>query len=1151
MRRSSLLDRSSGWPHRLVMVCALLMPVALPAAELPHVNWEHHPVHALDRSPDGRWLAAAHTADARVQLYTIGDGIARPAGSVRVGLDPVSVRFRTPTELWVINHVSDSINIVDVEQRSVIRTLSTDDEPADVVFAGGQAWVSCSQVNRVLAYRLDDLQAAPRRIDIHGEDPRALAVSPDGRTVYAAIFESGNATTILGGGLAQPLISIPNVVSDPRGPYQGVNPPPNRGTLFDPPLLSGQPAPPAVGLIVRRAADGRWRDDNTGDWTRFVSGDLASASGRREGWNLSDHDIAVIDVATAEVRYHRGLMNIGMALAVVPSSGELTLVGTDALNHIRFEPNLNSTFVRVLLGRVQAGGAQQIQDLNPHLDYAVRTLPEPLRLQAVGDPRGLVWRADGQRGYVSGMGSDNVIALDAQGARVGAPLPVGAGPTGLALDEARQRLYVWNHFEASLSVVDTQGWAEVQRLHAFNPLPAAIRAGRPLLYQTHRTSGLGQSSCASCHVDGRMDRLAWDLGDPGLPMQAFDQNCVTTVQVQPCRDFHAMKGPMTTQTLQDIIGHEPFHWRGDRAGLEAFNPAFTALLGRAEEISAADMQHFEDFLATLTFAPNPFRNFDNSLPDALPLDGHYTSGRFAMAGQPLGTGNAKRGLQRFTSGLLDSPLQCASCHTLPTGMAVNGPLLIDVIGFPVGGRVMPMGPHGENHLGIVSIDGSTNVSMKVPQLRNQFEKTGFEFSRTDNTAGFGFLHDGSVDSLSKFLSAPTFSVGSDREVADLVALTLAFSGSDFGDLNPRLGAAPPLSRDSHAATGAQLDIRSASTPPARFGDMLALARSGRLDLVVRAGTLGYTFDQGTDRLLPDDGGPALSPADLRQRASAEAAQSWTLVPAGLGRRLGMDRDGDGVSDAREIHLGADPTDAGSTQAAGRAGLWFNPARSGHGLDLQYLGTNQFVTWYTYAEDGSPTWYLASGPRANPWQAQLARYTYDPSTDRVSGTDVGSLRLHFDDARSGRMEWRLGNEEGAEVIQPLLPASAPGAIDRTGTWYQPDRPGWGASVYTESEVQVLIVYFYDAAHQPRWAIAQAPLEQTGALPLTSYQGYCPGCAVRPLDGAPAGTLSLQTQGDRAGTVILSARWPAQSPASFQRGPARFEPLSQAVFDPARR
>ena len=30
------------------------------------------------------------------------------------------------------------------------------------------------------------------------------------------------------------------------------------------------------------------------------------------------------------------------------------------------------------------------------------------------------------------------------------------------------------------------------------------------------TSGLGVTACESCHVDGRMDGLAWDLGDPAI-----------------------------------------------------------------------------------------------------------------------------------------------------------------------------------------------------------------------------------------------------------------------------------------------------------------------------------------------------------------------------------------------------------------------------------------------------------------------------------------------------------------------------------------------------------------------------------------------------------------------------------------------------------
>ena len=96
----------------------------------------------------------------------------------------------------------------------------------------------------------------------------------------------------------------------------------------------------------------------------------------------------------------------------------------------------------------------------------------------------------------------------------------------------------------------------------FDPTTLAIKIGRKHLYNTHLNSGLGQIACASCHVDGRIDRLAWDLGDPSGSIKPFSGNCGGG----GCQNWHPMKGPMTTQTLQDIIGKEPHHWRGDREG---------------------------------------------------------------------------------------------------------------------------------------------------------------------------------------------------------------------------------------------------------------------------------------------------------------------------------------------------------------------------------------------------------------------------------------------------------------------------------------------------------------------------------------------------------------------------------------------------------
>jgi YVTN family beta-propeller protein len=169
----------------------------------------------LDLSPDRTLLLAVNTPDARLELFSVTGSVPVSIGSVPVGLDPLSVRARSNVEAWVVNHISDSISIVDLPTQRVIATLSTDDEPADVVFAGGRAFVSCSQANTVLVFDLGNLSAAPVRLSIVGEDPRALAVSPDGSKVYAAIFESGNASTVLGGGAAQGgIISFPpNVVN--------------------------------------------------------------------------------------------------------------------------------------------------------------------------------------------------------------------------------------------------------------------------------------------------------------------------------------------------------------------------------------------------------------------------------------------------------------------------------------------------------------------------------------------------------------------------------------------------------------------------------------------------------------------------------------------------------------------------------------------------------------------------------------------------------------------------------------------------------------------------------------------------------------------------------------------------------------------------
>ena len=1141
---------------RIKLIVVLCFFVGLvEAQDLPYVNWENHPVHALDLSPDKTRLAVAHTADNRVQLFDVSLGYPIRLGHVKVGIDPVSVRFKNNNELWVVNHISDSITLVDFDNRQVKQTLITNDEPFDVVFAQDKAFVSCSQVNQIMVFDTTDLTAVAQVIDVMAEDPRAMAVNADGSKVYVASFESGNKTTILAGGIDETdgRLGFPgNPVNRNPSPYQGQNPPPNNGTGFFPAFNPDLPEPPKVSLIVRQDDTGRWRDDNGEDWTHMVSGEQANLSGRVQGWTLLDHDITVIDTQTHEVSYVSGLMNIGMAIGFNVAKNQITLIGTDATNEIRYEPNLNGTFVRVKLGVVSANNLSQpmVMDLNPHLNYSHSTIAQTERDKSVGDPRGIVWSEDGNTGYVSGMGSNNVIVVDALGNRKGR-IEAGQGVTGLALDESHKRLYAWNHFEASLSVIDTQSQLELKKVQVFNPLPQAIVDGRKFLYSTHDTSGLGQASCASCHVDARMDKLAWDLGNPAGEMKIFNQNCQTdfsAVSNFNCENFHPMKGPMMTQTFQDIIGHEPFHWRGDRDGVEEFNGAFMSINGDDTQLLSQEMAQFKAMLSTITFPPNAYRNIDNSLPESIELTHHYTSGRFSDAGLPLGFGNPQHGLELFNLGLLDNVFQCGSCHTIPTGMAVNGGLKLGVINASVGGEVMPLGPFDANHLGIVSVDGSTQKSIKTPQLRNLYEKVGFEMSRTESLAGFGFLHDGAIDSVSRFLSAPAFGVDSDQEVADLVALMMAFSGSELDNGHIPLGNTPDQSQDTHAGVGQQFALTQATQSNARVDELVAIAMSAKVDLIVNASDgRNYLFNVADNQFINEDG-DAISAIGLMSIPTPINTLTYTLVPKGLGRRLAFDRDGDGISDKEEIAQGSNPTDAHSTQIRPKTGLWFNPQRSGHGIDLHFSGNNLFMIWYTYNDDKTPTWYIASGEYQANWQADLLTFSWDEVTRTPTSAVIGQVNLNFLDAKNSEFSWIINGREVSEPFVYLNVSNQPTTKQFTGSFYNPDDSGWGISVNSKGDAIVMIVYYYDENGMPRWALGSGINIESGQMDLLSYSGFCPDCDFSVTTTQLAGLINYDFSSPSHLSTNIDITYPDNQVGKWLLINQNLQAISSEFFDP---
>jgi len=888
-------DRRPLRRSMLLLVATCLAAIGpRPATAANFVNFESGQVRPMAMSPDRSRLFAVNTPDDRLEIFSVGaSGALTHTGSVAVGLEPVAVAARSDSEVWVVNHLSDSISIVDVSTTPphVTRTILTCDEPRDIVFAGGgRAFVTaayrgqnCSApgnylitagVGRAVVQVYDPanlgatLAGTPlTEVILFGDTPRALATSADGNTVYAAIFESGNQTTTIG----EPAVCDGGAAASPCGAFPGGLPAPNANVEN---VLG-----PEVGLITKfNLATAKWEDELGRDWSPAVT------------FDLPDLDVFSIDAAAPVPAQVASFAHVGTVLfdmVTNPVSGKVYVSNTDARNEVRFEGpglvfgsttvqgHLHEARITVIDGTVPSVTPRH---LNKHIDYDQRPAPAGVKEKSLATPTALAITADGTRLYVAGFGSSKVGVFDTAALEndtfvpsAGAFIPVsGGGPTGLVLDETRGRLYVFTRFDNAISIIDAATRAELDHVHVPTPEPASVLAGRRFLYDADYTSSNGEASCSSCHIFGDNDSLAWDLGNPDDVVL----NNPLPVKIPPLagtfEDFHPLKGPMTTQSLRGMLHHGSMHWRGDRTGgndpggsafdedaaFKKFNPAFVSLVGRDAQLAPDEMQAFTNFILGVTYPPNPIRR----------LDGTFTGAE--QAGHDL----------FFSAFTTDVLFNCDGCHTLDPSQGLFG------------------------SSAFTTFEGETQM-FKVPHLRNAYTKVGMfgrpsDAPRGAQIRGFGFLHDGSIDTIRRFLGASVFTL-TNQQQNQLERFVLAFDSP----MPPVVGQQTTITSTSPTSVGTRIDL------------LMARAALGECDVVVK-GTIageprgGYRRPDGNFQM--DRAGDIQTDATLRSSAATVGQEiTYTCVPVGSGERIGVDRDQDGFLDGDERDANSDPADAAS------------------------------------------------------------------------------------------------------------------------------------------------------------------------------------------------------------------------------------------------
>ncbi len=976
LRLGSPSTRLSASPAPWVaawLVVALFAWPSVAAAEAPSfLTFESGAVRPLALSGDGRRLYAVNTPDGRLEIFRVGsEGLAHEA-SVPVGLEPVAVAIRNRHEVWVVNHLSDSVSIVHVPTRRVTKTLLVGDEPRDIVFARGRAFVTTAHrgqhrthpsiadvpgsgdprlttpgIGRADVWVFDarrpghDLGGKPLRIlSFFADTPRALAVSPDRSTVYAAAFHSGNQTTAVSESLVCNGFEAAGSCTIDGTPIPGGNPGP--GVNHE-----GVRAP-EVGVIVRvNPETGHFEDELGRNWDEVVR------------FDLPDEDVFAIDATTLERRGswpHVGTILFNMVTN--PKTGALYVSNTEARNEVRFEGpgefadstvqgHLHEARITVIRGDDVAP-----RHLNKHIDYSVRPAPPGVKEHSLATPVEMAVSKNGRKLYVAAFGSSRIGVFDTAALEDDSFDPTvasadyldvsGGGPAGLVLDERRGRLYVLTRFDNAVSVLDLDSGAETAHLPLYNPEPEHVVTGRPVLYDAQTTSSNGEASCAGCHVFGDLDSIGWDLGNPDddLVASPLPVNLTDVINIARffdpgffpflngtgrANDFNAMKGPMTTQTLRGMVNSGHMHWRGDRAagffgvdtpeGNDAdlsfrnFIVAVPGLLGADRSPSDPDlqdeMQRFADFTLDVVLPPNPVRHLDQT------LTAEQARGKEFYFGGPDGTllsdgVDLNPGFTGFT---------CNGCHVLDPSQ----------------------GFFGTNGRQSFELEEQT---MKIPHLRNLYTKVGMFgmasapafFLPGDNgdkgaqVRGFGFLHDGSTDTLFRFFrslvfekstfAAPDFGVDGggftegDPQRAAMEEFMLAFDS----DLAPIVGQQVTLSRKNFEEGGERVDLmlERAETP---FVSKILGGEVTECDLVVRTHLFGQPrgwLYEGDDTFLSDDG-TTPSEEDLRSLA-ALVPLTYTCAPPGSGRRMAIDRDEDDLLDGLDL-CPADP-DAAQVDADG-------------------------------------------------------------------------------------------------------------------------------------------------------------------------------------------------------------------------------------------
>ena len=482
-----------------------------------------------------------------------------------------NVQYKTPLsmalssdsrELYVACEASHTVIVVDVATRRVVAEIPAGHHPTNVTLHPSGKWAYVSN-------RLDDTVSvisttARKVIDTIavGDEPHGVLTDRDGKLLYVLNTSTDSLSVI------------------------------DTKTLTEVKRLETGRAPWALAL----SPDGS-QILVTNTLSQFVPSRTPSMS-----------EVTVIDTGRVIVDDRRVLPGANLLMGVDwhPS-------GDFALTTVNRTKNLGP-MTRVLQGWTITNGMSVIWR-NGTVDQVL--LDEPS--MSFPDPTDVAITPDGRLALVTSSGSDRVAIVDIpklismlQSAsdsdrrdvfpnHLGKPtefvishIPTGTSPRGVVISADGTTAFVACALDDSITVIDMPNLKADGRIDLGGPkVITKTRRGERLFHSANITFHR-QFSCHSCHPDGHIDGLTYDIEPDGIG-----------------------SSPVDNRTLRGILDTAPFKWEGTNPSLQRqCGPRLAVFFTRIQPFTPEQLEALDTYICTIPRPPNRYRPLGSELTEA-------------------------------------------------------------------------------------------------------------------------------------------------------------------------------------------------------------------------------------------------------------------------------------------------------------------------------------------------------------------------------------------------------------------------------------------------------------------------------------------------------------------------------------------------------